>query len=104
MLVVMSAARIDLQPDVPTISEAGYKEVETINWQGVVAPAKMTKEIATQLINLFVSATTASDVKAQLVGQGMVPAPVCGADFSTLYRGQHQYFVRYLRELNIKGE
>jgi tripartite-type tricarboxylate transporter receptor subunit TctC len=39
------AQRLAGHPDVPTLGEGGYKEVEAYAWWGAYAPAKTPKEI-----------------------------------------------------------
>jgi tripartite-type tricarboxylate transporter receptor subunit TctC len=38
VIVVTSAERSDVLPDVPTMRESGYPELEGTNWSGLVAP------------------------------------------------------------------
>jgi tripartite-type tricarboxylate transporter receptor subunit TctC len=58
--------RTEALPDSPTISELGYKVYETDFWNGLLAPAKMPKETASQLSGWFVAAMQAPEVKARL--------------------------------------
>ena len=37
-LAITSRARSPLAPDIPTMAEQGYPEVEVLNWQGIVGP------------------------------------------------------------------
>ena len=43
-LATMALQRIEPLPDLPTVSESGYKDFETDVWFGLVAPAKTPKE------------------------------------------------------------
>ena len=52
-LATMAAQRIEPLPDLPTVSESGYKDFETDVWFGLVAPAKTPKETVAQLIDWF---------------------------------------------------
>lgn len=44
-LAVMATERSPFLPDVPTMVESGYKDMESSLWFGVVAPAKAPKDI-----------------------------------------------------------
>ena len=44
-LAVMSKARSQILPDVPTIAEAGYPDFEGEEWLGILVPAGTPKEI-----------------------------------------------------------
>ncbi len=48
-LAVGSATRSSFLPNVPTIAESGYKNFETSQWYGVLAPAGTSKEIISKL-------------------------------------------------------
>src|SRR5271166_5824019 len=52
---------IEALPDVPTVTESGYKDSEADLWFGLAAPAKTPKETVSQLAGWF---TAALDVLA----------------------------------------
>ena len=52
-LATMALQRIEPLPDLPTVSESGYRDFETDVWFGLVAPAKTPKETIAQLIDWF---------------------------------------------------
>ena len=103
-LATMALQRIVPLPDLPTVSESGYKDFETDVWFGLVAPAKTPKETVSQLIDWFRTAVLAPDVKTKLTAQALYPNPKCGADFEAHLRRQSELFTRLIRELNIKTE
>jgi tripartite-type tricarboxylate transporter receptor subunit TctC len=103
-LATMALQRIESLPDLPTVSESGYRDFETDVWFGLVAPAKTPKETIAQYIDWFRTAVLAPDVKAKLIAQALFPNPKCGADFSAHLRRQSEMFTQLIRELNIKTE
>ena len=48
-LAVTSKARVPTLPDVPTMAEAGYPDVEGVSWFAVAVPAGTPKEIVALL-------------------------------------------------------
>jgi len=62
-LATMALQRIEPLPDLPTVSESGYRDFETDVWFGLVAPAKTPKETVSQLIDWFSAALLAPEVK-----------------------------------------
>jgi tripartite-type tricarboxylate transporter receptor subunit TctC len=74
-LAVTTRARLAPLPDVPTMIESGYKDMEVAAWFGLMAPPKTRPEIAAQLITLFKSALTAPEVTAKLNAQGLYLRP-----------------------------
>jgi tripartite-type tricarboxylate transporter receptor subunit TctC len=103
-LATMALQRIEPLPDLPTVSESGYKDFETDVWFGLAAPAKTPKETVAQLIDWFGAALLAPQVKAKLAALALYPKPICGADFDAHMRRQSDLFTRLIRELNIKTE
>ncbi len=103
-LATMALQRIEPMPELPTVSESGYKDFETDVWFGLVAPAKTPKETVSQLIDWFRTALLAPEVKAKLTVQALYPRPICGTDFDAHLRRQSELFTRMIRELNIKTE
>jgi tripartite-type tricarboxylate transporter receptor subunit TctC len=103
-LAVTTSERIPPLPDVPTLSEAGHKDLEATAWFGMMAPPKTPKETMTQLITTFKAALQTPDVSSKLTAQGLYPVGACGTDFAEHVRKQHESYARAVRELNIKGE
>jgi tripartite-type tricarboxylate transporter receptor subunit TctC len=103
-LAAVPRTRIEQLPDVPTVAESGYKDFEVDSWFGVLAPAKTPKETVAQLAGWFTAAMQVPEAKAKLVGQGLYPAAVCGADFGALLRKQYDEYGRLVRETNIKAQ
>ena len=60
-LAVASHKRLAPLPDVPTLIESGYKDMEATAWFGVMAPPKTPAETIGQLIALFKSALAAPE-------------------------------------------
>src|SRR5215468_569713 len=103
-LATMALQRIEPLPDLPTVSESGYRDFETDVWFGLVAPARTPKETVAQLIDWFREALAAPEVKAKLTAQALYPRPICGADFEAHMKRQAELFTQLIREFGIKSE
>jgi tripartite-type tricarboxylate transporter receptor subunit TctC len=101
-LAVASEARVEALPNVPTVSEAGYKDFEADAWFGAFAPAKTPKEVISRIGGAFIAALQAPDVKGKLLAQGLYPVGICGADFANYIRKQYDEYGRIIREANMK--
>jgi tripartite-type tricarboxylate transporter receptor subunit TctC len=75
-LATFSQARIASLPDVPTVTESGYKDTEMDVWSGLYAPAKTPKETVTQVGSWFAMALQRPAVRAKLVAQRFFPVPI----------------------------
>jgi len=96
--------RVPQLPDVPSVAEAGYSDVEINNWFGIVAPAKTPKETVSQLAGWFTSALQAPEVNPKLDSLRIFPVGACGADFTAHIRQQYNNYGRVIREAKIKTE
>ena len=103
-LAVATSTRAEALPDVPTLAESGYKDVEADAWFGAFAPAKTPAATISQIEGWFTAAMRVPEVKAKLVGQGLYPVGSCGADFASYLRKQYDTNGRIIREANIKPE
>ncbi len=103
-LAVATSTRAEPLPDVPTLAESGYKDVEADAWFGALAPAKTPAATISQIEGWFTAAMRVPEAKAKLVGQGLYPVGSCGADFASYLRKQYDTNGRIIREANIKPE
>ncbi len=69
-LAVTSPKRSPVLPDVPTLAEAGVKNVEVASWQAVVAPKGLPPEILKQSNEAFVQALNNPKVRDQFTSIG----------------------------------
>jgi tripartite-type tricarboxylate transporter receptor subunit TctC len=103
-LAVASSARLKTMPDVPTLAETGFSDINAELWFAALAPAKTPKEITGQIASLYAAALQVPDVKEKLNDLGLRPAAVCGADFALFLRQQIEQYRNIIREAGIKAE
>jgi Tripartite tricarboxylate transporter family receptor len=103
-LASTTKSRTEMLQDVPTVAELGHKEYEADFWNGLLAPARTPKETVSQLSEWFIAALQVPEVKAKLIAQGFSPVGLCGADYGSLLRKQHDEFGRLIHEANTKAD
>jgi tripartite-type tricarboxylate transporter receptor subunit TctC len=103
-LVTSARTRIGPLPDLPTVSESGYRDYEVDLWWGVFAPAKTPRQTVSELARWFTEALQAPELKAKLAAQGFSPVGRCGADFASLLRKQYDDYGRIIRDAHIVTE
>jgi tripartite-type tricarboxylate transporter receptor subunit TctC len=104
VLAIASHERIKLLPDVPTIAEFGYKDIDAETWYYVFAPARTPTERLAQLAGWFSTAVQWPEIKPKLAVLGHDPVGMCGTDFAAFLRKQYDDYGRIIREANIKAE
>lgn len=74
-LVILSAKRAPQLPDVPTMAEMGYKDVEAYAWQGLVVPASTPKDIQLKINAEMQTALSHPAVRKKLFEAAWDPVP-----------------------------
>lgn len=69
-LAITSTQRSPLLPDVPTLAEAGIKDVEVYSWQAVLAPKGLPPALREKINKEVVAALNEPQVKDQFVSIG----------------------------------
>ena len=69
-LAVTSKTRSPMLPNVPTMQEAGYPNIEAVAWFGVLVPKGTPKNIINRLNKEFVAALTIPEIKNKLQESG----------------------------------
>jgi tripartite-type tricarboxylate transporter receptor subunit TctC len=72
-LAVTSKERSPTLPEIPTMAEAGFPEVEGRTWTAVVVPVGTPKEIIAELHRLIVAGLAQPDIKEKLAAIAYVP-------------------------------
>jgi tripartite-type tricarboxylate transporter receptor subunit TctC len=75
MLAIASTQRHPTIPNVPTMAEAGYPDVQMQQWFGLFAPAGTPEPIVRKLNAEFVKALNSDDVKSQMLSQAVFVIP-----------------------------
>ena len=96
-----SKKRIAWIPDVPTISEGGYKGVEADLWTWLMVPAKTPKPIVDQLGSWFKEALETQKIRQLLETQGQYAVGICGDEFAGIVRGRYDDYRKFVRDSNI---
>jgi tripartite-type tricarboxylate transporter receptor subunit TctC len=103
-LATLSATRIEPLPDLPTVGEAGFRNVEMDLWFGSFAPARTPRETVNQIAGWLADAIRDPGVAQRLSTLGIYPEVVCGADFEAYLRKSYDEYGRIIREADIKPE
>jgi tripartite-type tricarboxylate transporter receptor subunit TctC len=103
-LAVTTALRNPLYPDVPTISESGYKGFEAVSWSGMSVPKGTPKVIIDKLEAAMVDAMSSPAVRAKMESQGFV-VPAQGSKVYTEFVGKEvDRWTKVIKTAGIKVE
>ncbi len=103
-LAVTTAERAEAMPEVPTVREAGYPEVESTNWSGFVVPAATPPSAIVRLNAELVSALRNAEVREKFKTYGMSPAPGTPEQFGAFLQSESARYAKVVREAGIKAD
>jgi tripartite-type tricarboxylate transporter receptor subunit TctC len=101
-LVVTSHARLAALPDVPTIGESGFPNLEFELWLGIVAPAGTPAAIVSRLYEAIRQVAATPDFVASAQATGNIIVISSPDEFSALIRDAHAHWGAVLRELRTE--
>jgi tripartite-type tricarboxylate transporter receptor subunit TctC len=101
-LAVTSKKRTRALPEVPTMSEAGYPEIEFDNWLGVLVPARTPKEIITSLNSAIAKVLTRPDMQERLAALAFEPVGSAPEEFAKRAKIDFETWGKVIRASKIK--
>ena len=103
-IAVTSATRSPLLPDVPSITEFGYKEFDDYTWFGFFAPAGTPNDVIVKL-NAALNRAMASPEVIERFGQlGMASAPNNTLEFSNFLRAEVPKWAAVVKSSGAKAD
>lgn len=96
--------RVQVLPDVATLAEQGFKNVEAANWYAILAPAKTPRELVDRLSQAIQTAMKMPDVRDKLLATGADPVAGTPEQLAALLKRDYDKWGKLIREKNITAE
>jgi tripartite-type tricarboxylate transporter receptor subunit TctC len=103
-LAVFDTKRAASMPEVPTSVEAGFPQIQAVNWYGLLAPAGTPRPIIERLHAECVKLMAAPETRERLRAQGGEPDARAPEQFAEFMRAEYARWGKVIREANIKAE
>ncbi len=103
-LAVTGKTRSPTLPDIPTMAEAGFPEVDGATWTAVVAPAGTPKDIIARLNSLIVAGLAQSDVKDKLAAMAYVPIGNSPEQCTAFFKEEMAKWSKVIKDAGLKAE
>lgn len=103
-LAVTSEKRSAMLPQVPTMAEAGVKNMEKAAWFGMWAPAGTPAGIVEKIAKDVNSALDSPEVREKLSKMGAEPMSMTPSQFAAFVRGETEANRLFLNELGVKPQ
>ena len=103
-LAVTSKTRSQIFPNVPTMAEAGYPEIEGDGWVGILVPAGTPAEIIVILYRESAKILAQPDMKERLAALGYDLVASTPKEFAARIAAEIEMWAKVIRAANIKAE
>ena len=103
-LAVTSKTRSQIFPDVPTMTELGYPEIEGDSWVGILVPAGTPADIIAVLHRVSEKILAQPDTKERLAELGYDIVASTPQEFATRIKFEIDMWAKVIRAANIKPE
>lgn len=102
-LAVLGKRRSPQLPDVPTMAEAGYPDVNVVAWYGYAAPKGTSQAFVDKIVAGLNEALKDAKVRASLESQGLqIVDPMTPAELVALVEADTAKYAEVIKQANIK--
>jgi tripartite-type tricarboxylate transporter receptor subunit TctC len=101
-IAVMSLARTEQLPQVPTLAESGWPGFEAANWYGAVIRSATPRPVIERLSAEVAKALQVPETRDGLARTGLTPAYLNAEQFDAYIRAEMQRFARVVDILNLR--
>lgn len=103
-LAVLGPRRVASLPDVPTIAETGFPDVQGVTFNGIFAPKATPQPVVDRLSAAIRSALTKPAAVDQLAALGSEARGSTSAEFTQFLGRESAKWAEVMKRANIKGE
>jgi tripartite-type tricarboxylate transporter receptor subunit TctC len=96
-LAVTGKARSNLAPEIPSVAELGYPQLESLAWIGLLAPASTPADVLARLQAEAAKGMRAQDTRDMLGKQGFDVVGNSAAEFSAWIRAEQAKWAKVIK-------
>jgi tripartite-type tricarboxylate transporter receptor subunit TctC len=101
---IMGTSRVASMPDLPTIAEQGFPEVDVGGWFAAVAPARLPSAEVRRLHDAVVAAFAMPEAAQAMAKQENIIAPSTPEAAVQFFRSEQERYARLVRKAGITPE
>ena len=102
-LAVTDKVRAKMLPNVPTVAEAGYPQLQVHGWFGLLAPAKTPAAVVQAIQRDVAKALANPDTVRNLEAQGCTPAPTTPQQLTQLIKTESVMWSKVVHDRKLKA-
>jgi tripartite-type tricarboxylate transporter receptor subunit TctC len=98
---IMGRSRVASLPDVPTIAEQGFPDVDVAGWFAVIGPPRLPVAEVKRIHDAVVAAFAEPDVRAAMAKQENVINPTTPEAAAQMMRSEQERYARLVKKANV---
>lgn len=103
-LAITSSKRSPLAPEIPTMAEQGFPEVEVLNWQGLIGPKGLPADLVKLLNTTLNKALQDPSLREIILSQGNEVGGGTPEQFAALIKAETPRWAKVVRDAKIEPE
>jgi tripartite-type tricarboxylate transporter receptor subunit TctC len=103
-LAVTSPMRLTTFPEVPTVAELGFPDMEVTLWAGFLAPARTPPQLIKRLNTEFAKILNSPEIREQWAAGGAQAVATTPEDFAAFIRTEQTRWARLIKQTGVKME
>ncbi|MEP7283124.1 MAG: tripartite tricarboxylate transporter substrate binding protein [Rubrivivax sp.] len=103
-LAVTTKNRSPLAPDLPTMAESGFPEIQAMAWMAIVAPAKTPPEIVKRMNEEMVAVLKDPEVRARLAVAYMEPIGSTPEELAAFMREERDRWAPVIKHAGLSAD
>jgi tripartite-type tricarboxylate transporter receptor subunit TctC len=103
-LVITSARRSPLIPDVPTLEESGVKDANVQSWQAVAGPRGMPADLKAKIRGAIAAAVADPAIRTRLLDLGFEIVANTPEQFAAFQAAEYARWQKLIADRNIKAD
>jgi tripartite-type tricarboxylate transporter receptor subunit TctC len=103
-LAVSSAKRVAALPEVPTLSESGFKDMDVVGWNGVHVPTGTPPAVIERINRSINEVLKNRDMQERMTAAGFEIGATTVPEFAAFVKRDFERYGRVIREAGIHGD
>jgi tripartite-type tricarboxylate transporter receptor subunit TctC len=101
-LAITSAKRSPAVPELPTIAESGYPDIDVVGWNGVHVPAQTPRAVIQKINGEIAEVLKMRDVNERMLATGFEPALTSVEEFAAFVKRDFRRYAKVIKEAHVR--
>ena len=101
-LAITSAKRSPAVPELPTIAESGYPDIDVVGWNGVHVPAQTPRAVIQKINGEIAEVLKMRDVNERMLATGFEPAMTSVEEFAAFVKRDFRRYAKVIKEAHVR--